>query len=463
MKLLHLSQARFLRQAPWSTITVLIGIVLGVASVVAVHLISVRINDSLSAATPAYLSELTFLADRPGLTSTDYFALRRSWRAGDHPEIAAMVPVLEGQLRLGDVSVGVVGIDGFSGLQTTLPLAGLAPRGVIASSELMAQLGYRKSAAAAGLALPLPGEFARFEVNAIVAVGNQRLLLTDLGTAQELLQLPSTSLSRVGLKVEHSWLTVERLLNRLLPGFGAGFENFAWSLPGWRIRSIDSELPSRAFGQSVLFNLGALGSLALVVSWLLVYQVGLIWLRRRRRTMEMLHFQGVTLAELQRGFLSSLVPLAMLATALGIGGGIALAELLSRISTAGMNLPPEPVAVDAWLLGKATLSGLGVSVVGAKLAFQQEWAQPLLPQRWWLFALPLLLLAGGLGSGGSALCGARFWPLLRCAWRPCCWFSRRCAVCRASRGDCPDSLCWRALAPESWSGIRATWQLPLQR
>ena len=72
----------------------LIGIILGVASVVAVHLISVRINDSLSAATPAYLSELTFLADRPGLTSTDYFALRRSWRAGDHPEIAAMVPVL---------------------------------------------------------------------------------------------------------------------------------------------------------------------------------------------------------------------------------------------------------------------------------------------------------------------------------------------------------------------------------
>ena len=30
----------------------------------------------------------------------------------------------------------------------------------------------------------------------------------------------------------------------------------------------------------VLFNLGALGSLALVVAWLLVYQVGVIWLRR---------------------------------------------------------------------------------------------------------------------------------------------------------------------------------------
>ncbi len=385
----------------------LIGIVLGVASVVAVHLISVRINDSLSAATPAYLSELTFLADRPGLTTADYFTLRKAWRSGDHPEIAGMVPVLEGQLRLGDVSVSVVGIDAFSGLRTALPLAGLAPRGVIASSELMAQLGHLESGAASGLALPLPGEFARFEVNAIGAVGNQRILLTDLGPAQELLQLPTDALSRVGLKVTHPWLTVERLLNRLLPGFGAGFDNFAWSLSDWRIRSIDSELPSRAFGQSVLFNLGALGSLALVVSWLLVYQVGLIWLRRRRRTMEMLHFQGVTLDELRRGFLVSLVPLSVLATVLGIGGGVALAALLSRISTTGMDLPLEPVALDAWLLGKATLSGLGVSVVGAWLAFQQEWARPLLPQRWWVAVLPLLLLAGALGVWWvSALWGA---------------------------------------------------------
>ena len=97
MNLLDLSQARFLRQAPWSTSTVVVGILLGVASVVAVHLISVRINDSLASTTPAYLREVNFLADKPESGMADYFALRRAWRAGEHPDIALLLPMVEGQ------------------------------------------------------------------------------------------------------------------------------------------------------------------------------------------------------------------------------------------------------------------------------------------------------------------------------------------------------------------------------
>jgi putative ABC transport system permease protein len=372
LKLLTLSQARFLRQAPWSSATVVIGILLGVASVVAVHLISVRISDSLEATTPGYLSELSVIAERPGLTMSDYFTLRAAWRDGEHPDIIGMMPIVEGRIEIAGLAVSVVGVDAFSGLRGSLPMAGLPVNGTVASLALMNQLGYQRSDEEAELSIPLPEALANFTVNALVDSGDQRLLLADLGTAQALLGGDPERLSRVGLKVRQPFAQLETLANALLPGLGAGFESRSWELPGWRIRGVDTELPSQAFGQSVLFNLGALGSLALVVSWLLVYQVALIWLRRRRRTMLMLGFLGVTSAQLLRGFCVSLAALALVATLAGIGFGVLLALLLERISTAGLDVAPASLALDGWLLAKACVSGFGVSLLGALLAFRSQ-------------------------------------------------------------------------------------------
>ncbi len=398
MKLLARSQARFLRQAPWSSATVILGIVLGVASVVAVHLISVRISDSLSATTPGYLSELSFMAEKPQLRMSDYFALRAAWRLGEHADIAGMVPIVEGRIELDGLAVSVVGVDAFSGLRSMLPMAALPFRGLIATRALMTQLGHELPEAQDSLAIALPGGFAEFEVNAVVDSGEQRLLLTDLGTAQELLGLADDQLSRVGLKVEQPFARLEALANQLLPGLGAGFESGNWELAGWQVRGIDTELPSQVFGQSVLFNLGALGSLALVVAWLLVYQVALIWLRRRRRTMAMLSFLGVTATELRRGFCLSLGLLALVATAAGLGVGIVLARVLQQISTAGLGVAAVPVTIDPWVVGKAAVSGLGVSLLGAMLAFRAQQRAAEEPRiRFMLLLLVLLLIAAAFG------------------------------------------------------------------
>ena len=85
--LLLRAQLRFLSRSPWSTATVLLGVALGVASVVAVHQLNVRVNDALSLATPAHLSGVTHLLDRGNeqTTAEDYFELRRRWLAGEHP------------------------------------------------------------------------------------------------------------------------------------------------------------------------------------------------------------------------------------------------------------------------------------------------------------------------------------------------------------------------------------------
>lgn len=355
---------------------VLLGIALGVASVVAVHLISLRVSLALEAVGAPYLGGVTHVLERADLEMQHYFDLRSDWRAGRQPRISGLVPMVEGQLVLGGRAVTVLGVDAFSGLPATLPLAALPPRGLIAAPELARALGLSIEPGSGHRALlPVPDNptDTPFRIVRELPGLDDALLLCDLGTAQELLGAGPDFVSRVGVRVEHPLRQLEDMLERLLPGFGAGFEPLAFTLEGWQVRSIDAELPSRAFARSILFNLGALGSLALLVSWLLVYQAAVIWLRRRRRTMELLEFLGVSRMQLATGFLLSLLPMAVLATVAGVAGGTLLARLLGSITTAGLDVTTPLPELDGWIVGKALASGVAVSLIGGLMAFRQEW------------------------------------------------------------------------------------------
>ncbi len=406
MRLLTLGQLRFLGRSPFSTAAVVVGIMLGVASVVAVHLLSLRVSVSLEALTAAHLNELTHIADRPGLGADDYFALRQRWRAGELEGVKSLLPMVEGPLVLKGKTVRVIGLDPFAGPRAALALAALPARSVLVSSRFARDLGLPEARwSETDLAVPLPEPLTAWRV-AGVYQNDERTLLTDIGTAQTLLNVGPERLSAVGLRVEHRWRWLGERLDRAMPGIGAGFAAPTVTLDGFRVRPIDAELPSRAFAESVLFNIGALGSLALVVSWLLVYQVAVIWLRRRRRTMQMLKLQGVTPGELARGFLSSLLLLAVLATLLGLLLGWLLAELLTSVSTAGLDAEELEVSVDGWLLAKALGSGLGVTLLGAMFALRGELAVER-PARRWPLIFVLLLGAAGFGAVGvSSLWGA---------------------------------------------------------
>ncbi len=78
----------------------LLGLTLGVASVVAVHKISQTVSEVLEAATPPHLAGFTHLLDKTPLSSSDYFALRAAWRHGDvgSGSIQRMVPIVEGNI-----------------------------------------------------------------------------------------------------------------------------------------------------------------------------------------------------------------------------------------------------------------------------------------------------------------------------------------------------------------------------
>lgn len=382
---------------PWTTLTALLGIALGVASTVAVHLVSLAVSDSLQAARPPHLRGVTHIAELPGGGMQDYFELRRRWRQQQRShilgladgeelpdasqlqarhgppahdkaapgwlrEVDFMTPVVEGQLAAGGRRLQVVGADWLGGAAP--PEVAAMRRAVMADSSL--GLGVDE-------VLELRGE--RWTVARVLDAGLSNGLFADLGDASALLRFSPDALSFVALRLQDPWVGLRDWLERLLPGLSAGLPQLPAAAPGdlpdWRLQPVAAVLPEQQFAKAILFNLGALGMLALLVAWFLIYQVCVLWLRRQETLMLRLQAIGFSAAELAGGFVLSTAALGALATLVGIFGGHGLAALLVRISTAGFDGLPA-VGMSAIVLAKGLVSGVGVASAGAWLAFAKR-------------------------------------------------------------------------------------------
>ncbi len=373
-----MSQLRFLTRTPWSTLTVLLGLTLGVASVVAVHKISQAVSNSLEAATPPHLAGFTHLLDKDTLESRDYFALRTAWRHGEMESVRNMLPIVEGHVVIAGKRVRVFATDWF----TVVPQLPTSEFDGDRGGEYFATRTYSDPVVVADRSLGFAVSNSviineqTYRVAAVVNSGMGAALFTDIGTAQTLLALEAEHLDYIGVAVDQPFAKLFEILDEVLPGISAGFEwsREGWVPAGWQVRSVDAELPSISFARSVLFNLGALGSLAMLVAWFLIYQVAVIWLRRRRIMMDRLHMMGVRLDELRRGFLTTMMALGILATLLGLFLGTLLAHLLSQISTAGLDVQGTDLVLGPWVLIKAAVSGIGVCLLAGLVAFEREWS-----------------------------------------------------------------------------------------
>ncbi len=92
----------------------IMGVALGVTSIVSVHLISASVAQQLDKLVPGSLAQFSHFLHRDALTAQDYFDLRRRWRAGEVGEIESMSPIIDESLLLGGQTVRVIGIDLFS-------------------------------------------------------------------------------------------------------------------------------------------------------------------------------------------------------------------------------------------------------------------------------------------------------------------------------------------------------------
>ena len=440
MKLLLRSNLRFMAATPWSLLTAGLGITLGVASTVAVHLVSLAVGDSLQAARPPHLRSVTHIAESPGAAMHDYFELRQRWRqlsaqrdaeTGWLGEVEFMTPIVEGQWASGGRRLQVVGADWLGG--GAPPEIASVRRAVVADASLGLD---------ADESLQLNGE--RWTVAKVLDSGVSDSLFMDIGDALALLQRAPDNLSFVALRLADPWAGLRAWLERLLPGLSAGLPAAAASaiprwqqpvaaeaktllaatpisatqsdiapttaslgLPDWRLRPVAAILPEQQFAKAILFNLGALGMLALLVAWFLIYQVCILWLRRQETLMLRLNAIGFSAAELMGGFLASIATLGTIATLLGIFGGYGLAALLVRISTAGFDALPT-VEMSSIVLVKALVSGLGVALAGAWLAFAKRKPTQdalLLRPPWRGVCVGVGLIAAGLGFAETGLYG----------------------------------------------------------
>lgn len=377
MTLLLLAQLRFLARAPWSALTAVLGVALAVASVVAVHQIGAAVGRSLDAARPPHLAGLSHLLTRPSITAADYFRLRRAWREAAWPEVAALVPIVEGYRRIDGRRVLVLGADwlayGGAPLAAGDPgaAAGLGAARLLDGAAVLAD---RALGVAAGRTLAVDG--AVLEVAAVVDGGLGPALFADIAVAQRLLDRLPEALDFIGVAAADPWAGWRRMLDAAMPGISAGLPEPTLpahpELREFGARVVASELPAAAFARAILFNLGALGLLALLVAWFLVHQVALIWVERQRPVFDRLHALGVPHASLAVGFVGSFALLGLFATAAGTGLGWGLAHVLIRISApdvAGGVLPGRP---DAVVLVKALVSGMGVCIAGGLLAFRRS-------------------------------------------------------------------------------------------
>jgi len=373
--MIALALLRFLARTPWSTAMALIGMALGVTSIVSVHLVSASISSRLDGQVPAPLAQYSHYLHRDKLDTADYFALRRLWRAGAFPTVEQLSPLVDETTQIEGQSVRVLGADLLASQPLTSSNDGNEPfswNGVWIDESLKGKLS-----------LPING----------IIGAPKGTLLADIATAHDLLDWPANQLSYVGLALSDAFAATKETAEKLLPGFGAGFPSAKPELDlptGWQLVSTAEQYPAREFGKSILFNISALGMLALLVAWLLIYQVAISWLRRLWPVFDRLHVLGVEWQQLRTYFLFSIGLVATLAAALGLVAGWWLARSLLEMAIPGQQIS---LKLDSWVIFKAVGSSLAVCLLGGAWAFyqlQQENNRTTLPI---VITLALLLAA----------------------------------------------------------------------
>ena len=362
MLLLIKGQLRYLARTPGATLASVIATALGTMSVVAVHLLSEDIKAGLDVQGALPVPGYTHVVRGTDLTWDAYFDARDRWRQGHAPRVEAMMPLIAGQALVDGRSLRVLGVDmladgypGAPGAFNEDPSAGDSSRmllgdGIVAGRSLGLAAG--DTVRAGGIVV---------EVVAVVA-NAEDTVFADIPTALGI--LGRTGPSAILIRARGG----EPAIERWFPGSTAAFDiGTAIELgQGLTARALDETEPTRRFALAILFNLGALGVLALFVAAFLIYQASYSNIARRRRERERLAAIGVGSGTLGLLFVAEGALIGLAGALIGTLFGTALAVFLTSM---------DSFALSTIAAAKGVLGGVGAGVIGAFAATRQATAQ----------------------------------------------------------------------------------------
>lgn len=365
--LLTRSGRRYLLRHPWLFGLSVLGVALGVAVVVAIDLANVSAQRAfeLSAETVTGRATHQVVGMGEGVSEEVYRDIRLEGR------YRQAAPVVEGYATLPEAgrTFQLLGVDPLAeepfrdytgqdaGIELDLFMA--RPGTAVLSRQTAGDLGLE---AGDTLAVSVGGREHELVLVGLLepedahsARALTELLLVDISTAQELLEMPGR-LSRIDLLLEDEADRVR--IEGVLP---EGAEIVRSEARGEAIVQM-----TRAFE----INLQALSLLALLVGMFLIYNTMTFSVVQRRPLIGRLRALGVTRSEVLRLILGEALVIAILGTVVGITAGIVLAQGLLQIVTQTITdlyyvVSVREVSLDAWALAKGGLLGLGATLGAA--------------------------------------------------------------------------------------------------
>ncbi|HTV50994.1 MAG TPA: ABC transporter permease [Steroidobacteraceae bacterium] len=366
---------RHLTHRPAQLVLALLGLILGVATVTAVDLAAASAGRafelSASAVSGSATQELT--AGPGGIDEALFVRL-----SAQYPQLA-FAPLVTGYVSVGAQTLQLLGLDPLSaaGFRGRAPgtgvrqylgggregdaLAGLRDWLLSPGAALMQESTARRLGLARGahFSVAVAGRTEHAVLLDVLGAqaGADALLLVDIATAQEWLEMPGR-LSAIEVEAPASAASLLRRLQSALP-------------PGVSLASASERARTGVdMTQAFTINLRAMSLLALLVGVLLIYSAMSFAVLQRRRTFAVLRALGATRGELLRGVLAEAAVLGITGAALGVLAGSALAHALLQLVSGTINdlyfvVEATQVALTPATLVKALVAGVLTAVLAA--------------------------------------------------------------------------------------------------
>jgi putative ABC transport system permease protein len=389
MRTLWAASFRHLLHHPAQLALALVGLSLGVATIVAVDIATSSSQRAFELSMQAVNGSAThqIVGGPDGIDERLYVELQRAGMPGVLAP-PAFAPVVEGYASVGDQDLQLLGLDplaaadvngrpGGAGAATTTGVVGPAEalkvpdadlrrwftqRGtVVLAAETAKQLGIQDNDS---FSVDIGGR--HFPATLIAQLKDQgsgyaTLLLTDIAQAQEWLDLRGR-LSRIDVRVPDG-PDAERVVQKIRAVLPSGIR-----LEEAQSRTHESLDMTAAFTT----NLKAMSLLALLVSTLLIYGAISFAVVQRRRLIGILRALGATRSEMLRVVLTEAAVLGIVGAGLGVLAGILIGRELVWLVSRTINelyfvVEVNRVTLPALTLVKALVAGLGVALAAALL------------------------------------------------------------------------------------------------